>query len=231
MDTVVAAGLRANALEEARRLAHRLCGPSHQAIFFCNRRTAVEVLTRYLKEAAPHFKLYMTPVNVDPNKPALPISHPFTYAVYLSKTLGRYSTLGLAEDTWALNEGVIDDDTFLKLTYDIDRERKDMFMASLERQRGGTLTCVFDATDRIQHMYWRYAEQGHPAAAGISDPEYKDAIREHYKRNDALLAKLGEISDRHHCEPSSRIQFHACLIRLTPSACSLLQVVLKKRRG
>ncbi len=46
------AGLRANALEEARRLALAVCGPGHQTIFFCNRRTAVEVLTRYLKEAA-----------------------------------------------------------------------------------------------------------------------------------------------------------------------------------
>lgn len=46
------AGLRANALEEARRLAPHLCGPAHQTIFFCNRRTSVEVLTRYLKESA-----------------------------------------------------------------------------------------------------------------------------------------------------------------------------------
>lgn len=46
------AGLRASALEEARRLARHLCGPAHQTIFFCRRRTAVEVLTRYLKEQA-----------------------------------------------------------------------------------------------------------------------------------------------------------------------------------
>lgn len=46
------AGLRANALEEARRLARHLCGSGHQTIFFCKRRTAVEVLTRYLKEGA-----------------------------------------------------------------------------------------------------------------------------------------------------------------------------------
>ena len=46
------AGLRANALEEARRVALRVCGPGHQTIVFCNRRTAVEVMTRYLKEAA-----------------------------------------------------------------------------------------------------------------------------------------------------------------------------------
>lgn len=46
------AGLRANALEEARHVAHAVCGPDHQTIFFCARRTAVEVLTRYLKECA-----------------------------------------------------------------------------------------------------------------------------------------------------------------------------------
>ncbi|MCC6406227.1 MAG: DEAD/DEAH box helicase [Planctomycetes bacterium] len=46
------AGLRANALEEARRIALRVVGPKHQTIFFANRRTSVEVLTRYLKESA-----------------------------------------------------------------------------------------------------------------------------------------------------------------------------------
>ena len=51
------AGLRRNALEEARRLARVVCGPGHQTIFFCNRRTAVEVLTRYLKEGAPRLGL------------------------------------------------------------------------------------------------------------------------------------------------------------------------------
>ncbi|MHC4261506.1 MAG: DEAD/DEAH box helicase [Planctomycetota bacterium] len=51
------AGLRASALEEARRLAQVACGPDHQTIFFCNRRTAVEVLTRYLKEGASRLGL------------------------------------------------------------------------------------------------------------------------------------------------------------------------------
>ncbi len=51
------AGMRANALEEVRRLAPLVCGPGHQTILFCNRRIAVEVLTRYLKEAAPRLGL------------------------------------------------------------------------------------------------------------------------------------------------------------------------------
>ena len=51
------AGLRANALEEARELASIVCGREHQTIFFCRRRTSVEVLTRYLKEGADRFGL------------------------------------------------------------------------------------------------------------------------------------------------------------------------------
>ena len=58
--------------------------------------TVSGIVRFYLLETSPHIKLYMTPINIDPNKPALPISHPFTYAVYLSKTQGRFSTLGLA---------------------------------------------------------------------------------------------------------------------------------------
>ncbi|MGH9391016.1 MAG: alkaline phosphatase family protein, partial [Vicinamibacteria bacterium] len=78
-----------------------------------------------ITEIGEHFSLYVTPLNIDPDKPAMPISHPSYYATYLAKKIGPYCTLGLAEDTWALNEGVIDDGTFLKQAYDIDREREE----------------------------------------------------------------------------------------------------------
>jgi predicted AlkP superfamily phosphohydrolase/phosphomutase len=143
-----------------------------------------------LTELGEHVSLYTTPLNIDPENPAMPISHPSYYATYLAKRVGPYSTLGLAEDTWALNEEVIDDATFLQLTYDIDRERKDMFWASFERQRTGTLTCVFDATDRIQHMFWRYTEEGHPAARGKDPGPHKNTIEEHYRHNDAFVGEV-----------------------------------------
>ena len=143
-------------------------------------------------EMGEHFSLYVTPINIDPEKPAMPISHPSYYAVYLAKKLGKYATLGLAEDTWALNEGVIDDGTFLKLTYDIDHEREEMFFAALDRLRRGALVCVFDATDRIQHMFWRYLEPGHPADRNGAGPAHREAIAELYARNDALVGRIRE---------------------------------------
>jgi predicted AlkP superfamily phosphohydrolase/phosphomutase len=141
-------------------------------------------------EMGEHFSLYVSPVNLDPDNPAMPISHPSYYATYLSKRLGAYSTLGLAEDTWALNESVTSDATFLQQAYDIDRERQSMFFSALDRQRRGALICVFDGTDRIQHMFWRYLEDGHPAAQGRNPGEHRHAIRELYKNNDALIGRV-----------------------------------------
>src|ERR1700693_3032180 len=79
--------------------------------------TAHGICRFYLKELLPEVEVYVTPVNIDPGHPDLPISHPVTYSIYLAKLFGPYATLGLAEDTWALNEHVLDDDAFLAQAY------------------------------------------------------------------------------------------------------------------
>jgi hypothetical protein len=109
-------------------------------------------------EMDEHFSLYVTPINIDPEKPAMPISHPPYYAAYLAKKIGPFATLGLAEDTWALNERVTDEATFLQQAHDIDAERQAMFFTSLDKLRRGCLVCVFDATGPHQHMFWRHLD-------------------------------------------------------------------------
>ena len=147
-------------------------------------------------EMSEYFSLYVTPLNIDPERPAMPISHPSYYATYLAKKVGPYSTLGLAEDTWALNENVIDDGTFLRQAYDIDHERQTMFFAALDRLREGCVVCVFDATDRIQHMFWRYIDDGHPADRRGNGSGHRDAIEQLYRHNDALIGKvMGQLGD------------------------------------
>ena len=95
-------------------------------------------------------------MQIDPENPALPISQPAYYATYLAKLLGSFATLGLAEDTWALNDGAIDEDAFLKQAKFIQKEREAMFFSALDHMRGGVLACVFDTSDRVQHMFYRY---------------------------------------------------------------------------
>ena len=143
-------------------------------------------------EMDEHVSLYLSPINIEPEKPAMPISHPAYYSSYLSKKLGPYATLGLAEDTWALNENVTDDRTFWTQTSDIDAERERMFHTALDRLRSGALVTVFDAADRVNHMYWRYREDDHPAARGAIDPEYRDAIEEQYRKNDEIVGRVME---------------------------------------
>ncbi|MFC1852123.1 alkaline phosphatase family protein [candidate division CSSED10-310 bacterium] len=143
-----------------------------------------------LKEVTPHVKLYVTPINIDPEKPALPISNPLIYSVYLAKMLGPYATLGLAEDTWALNERIIADEDFLEQCYKYHHEREEMFMNALDRTQKGVCACVFDTTDRIQHMFFRYMEPDHPALRGQDRERFKDEIEDLYKKCDQLVGKV-----------------------------------------
>lgn len=115
-------------------------------------------IVRFLLVSEEPFSLYATPVQIDPESPALPISHPPFYAMYLAKLLGTFSTLGMAEDTWALNEGAIDQAAFLRQAWDIQAEREAMFFSALQHTRRGVVACVFDTTDRVQHMCFGQAD-------------------------------------------------------------------------
>lgn len=151
---------------------------------------AVHGIVRFLlTEAGPEYSLYASPVQIDPERPALPISHPSCYAAYLAKLVGTYSTLGMAEDTWALNEGVIDEDAFLKQAYSLMAEREAMFVEALEKTRRGALVCVFDTSDRVQHMFYRYLN-----GAATSGP-HANAIEDLYRQMDRLAGVAASYAD------------------------------------
>ena len=143
--------------------------------------------------------IYVTPINIDPEKPAMPISEPFVYSIYLSKMIGKYATLGLAEDTWALNERVIDEQAFLDQSWLIFEERKQQLWDALDKTKKGLVTCVFDTTDRISHMFYRTLDPDHPANEGKEVERYKDVIPDLYAKMDAFLpeiqAKVGNDPD------------------------------------
>jgi len=144
----------------------------------------------YLKEVSPEVEVYVTPVNIDPARPDLPISHPVTYSIYLSKLFGPYATLGLAEDTWALNEEVLDDGAFLAQCYSNHEDRERMLFDALDKTRQGLCACVFDTTDRVQHMFWRYLDEDHPAARDVPKDQRPKVIEELYGRMDALIGRV-----------------------------------------
>lgn len=145
---------------------------------FRARGSSVAGIVRFLL-VREDFSLYATPVQIDPENPVLAISQPAYYATYLAKLLGTFATLGLAEDTWALNDGAIDEDAFLKQAEFIQREREAMFFSALGHMRGGVLACVFDTSDRVQHMFYRYLNPtlAGDRHAGVIERMYRDMDR------------------------------------------------------
>jgi len=153
-------------------------------------RGKVSGISRFcLRSLAPEVTLYMTAMNINPEKPALPISHPTIFSTYLAKKQGLFGTLGLMEDTWGRNEQAIDDQRFLDQTYIFHEEREKMFFNALEKTKQGLCTCVFDASDRIQHMFWRYVDEKHPAPRE-DNQEFARAIPDMYRNMDNLIGRV-----------------------------------------
>ncbi len=145
-----------------------------------------------LLETEPEFGLYVMPINIDPEHPVMPVGYPPVYSIYLAKKQGPFATLGLAEDTWALNEGVINDDHFIRQCLDMDNEREAMFLDALDKVPQGLVACVFDGTDRLQHTFWRDIDESHPAHPDAEHLAGRHVIEDLYCRMDALVGKTME---------------------------------------
>jgi predicted AlkP superfamily phosphohydrolase/phosphomutase len=135
-----------------------------------------------LLEASPDVTLYQSPIHIDPEAPAVPISYPPYYSNYLAKKLGPFSTLGLAEDTSALDEGVLDEASFLTQVHQFHDERERIFLDALHDTRDGVCAVVFDTTDRVQHMFFRTLQEEGP----------DHPVRKVYRRMDDLVGRVME---------------------------------------
>jgi len=103
------------------------------------------------------FKMYLSAVQIDPENPVYDISFPQDFSAKLADEVGLFHTLGIAEDTGALNDARIDEGTFLEQTRQIEEEREKIFWSEFKNFKGknsGVFAFVFDSIDRVQHMFW-----------------------------------------------------------------------------
>ncbi len=140
----------------------------------------------YLKSAHP-FKLYVTPVNIDPADPALPISTPDDYAAELQRALGDYYTQGMAEDTKALSEGVFDDEEFIRQARFVHEERLAAYHYELDRFEDGLLFAYFSASDLPVHMFYRAIDPESPLYTPELAREHGDVVLRIYSALDDVL--------------------------------------------
>ncbi|NIO49285.1 MAG: hypothetical protein GTN73_07620 [Candidatus Aminicenantes bacterium] len=150
----------------------------------------------YLKQARPNFKLYVSPININPGQAALPISTPKRYAEELEKRFGPFFTKGLPADTKALDNDVLDDGEFLEQDNLVLRERLNIFDYELARFSSGLLFYYVSSTDQRQHMFWRLIDKEHPSYDPGLAKKYGNTIENIYKEMDKLLAKAMEKVDK-----------------------------------
>ena len=157
--------------------------------------TLATICRFYLKSVRPAFQLYVSPVNIDPLDPALPISTPASFAAELAEAGGRFYTQGMPEDTAAYAAGVLSPDEFLAQAKIAGDEVIAQYRLLLGRFSGGLLFYYFGNADQTQHMMFRAMDPGHPAYDAARDAPYRDVIPSLYARFDEIvgytLARIG----------------------------------------
>jgi predicted AlkP superfamily phosphohydrolase/phosphomutase len=108
----------------------------------------------YLKQVHPHLAIYVSPVNIDPADPALPISTPPPYSRQLEAALGPFYTQGIAEDTSAYRAGVLSRQEFLVQSRKVLADSLRLFRYELDRFQEGLLFYYFSTVDMNSHMLW-----------------------------------------------------------------------------
>ena len=138
----------------------------------------------YARQLHPRFELYVSPVNVDPERAALPISTPAGFAWEVAAGMGRWSTLGIPEDTAALRQGVFDLPEFLSQSRLVLNDERRLLDDSLRRFAGGLLFFYFSSVDQNSHVLW-----------GRHEAELLEVYR-------AVDAAIGEVARR---EPDAEL--------------------------
>jgi len=141
----------------------------------------------YLKEVRPQFKLYVSPINIDPARPALPISTPVSYGEDLEKKFGPFFTKGLPADTSALDNDILDEGEFLQQDDFVLQESRAMLDYELGRFDSGLLFYYISSTDQRQHMFWRLLDDKHPAYDPVLARTFGGTIEATYREADAIL--------------------------------------------
>jgi predicted AlkP superfamily phosphohydrolase/phosphomutase len=112
----------------------------------------------YARQLHPAIHIYRSPLNIDPQDPALPISAPPGYAGELARRIGLFYTQGIEEDTSALRQNAIDLPEYLDLSRFIAERHRAMLRECLRRFHDGLLFFYFSEVDQDSHMLWERHE-------------------------------------------------------------------------
>jgi predicted AlkP superfamily phosphohydrolase/phosphomutase len=152
----------------------------------------------YIKSVHPDFTMYVSPINIDPSDPALPVVTSENYGEELVRNVGYFYTQGFPEDTKALSEGVLSEREYMDLAYQIIHERRmllDYELKRFEREDTGMLFFYFSSLDQDSHMYWRTIDPYHPLYDEELHRKYGHTLKELYIVMDQTLGEVLKQND------------------------------------
>jgi len=144
----------------------------------------------FVLETQPDLRIYMSPINIDPEAALVPISSPESFAEELVRKHGLMKTLGWWHDTWALNEERIDEGVFLEDTFRTMDQEASIVVDELKNDPPSLLVAVFTATDSVSHMFYRFLDPEHPRYDLELASRYGDAIERTYMRMDRIVGDV-----------------------------------------
>ena len=147
----------------------------------------------YLQQVRPVFRLYVTPLQIDPADPALPLSNPAGWAGDLHDVLGPFYTQELPEETKAFSEGVFEGREFWEQAQFVYAERRRALDHLLDTFEEGLLFFYFSSVDQGSHMLYHYADREHP----LHEPDARlgAGIRTLYEQMDEALGRVRQAVD------------------------------------
>jgi predicted AlkP superfamily phosphohydrolase/phosphomutase len=163
--------------------------------WFVPGRSASGLCRFYLQEVRPNFRLYVSPVNIDPASPAVPISEPSSFAPEIAgHLLGSFPTLGFQEAYQARKTGVFSDDEFVRQAGMVLEERLALLDHAIQNYDDGLLFFYFSSSDLQSHMLWWDSDDEHPSRGAEEARAGFAHVRRLYRRMDAVI---GDLLDRY----------------------------------
>lgn len=144
----------------------------------------------YLQEVHPKMRLYISPINIDPMDPTLPICNPSGFSRELSEVVGRFYTKGFPEDNKALSHGIFTNDEFFTHAKGVLQETLRVFDYQFSQFQEGLFFFYFSSVDQNSHMLWRLMDPRHPLYDPKASPETKNAVYYFYRAMDKVLGQV-----------------------------------------
>jgi predicted AlkP superfamily phosphohydrolase/phosphomutase len=148
----------------------------------------------FLQEISPNFRLYVSPINIDPSAPAVKLSEPESFVQDVSRQLGAFYTTGFQEDYSARRDRVFDDEQYAQQARLVLEERLALFDYAVDDYEDGLLFFYFSSSDLQSHIFWWDSEEEHPFRSAEEAKKYFGHVRQLYERLDEVV---GELVDRY----------------------------------